>query len=134
MGNSPLHNYMYKLLPEFPGPVTLHDFSLAGFRYWDAMCNGRGHEQFREEIAGFSKDAAARYGPMLDRWSKLPGGVVRACAREGLFLNQHIFAHATGMVFHFSVRPAVRAALSALRRPDDRRPLRRDGRPRHPRA
>ncbi len=100
MGNSPLHKYMYDLLPEFPGPVTLHDFSLAGFRYWDAMVNGGGHDEFRREIAGFNKDAAARYGPMLDRWSKLPGGVVAACAREGLFLNQRIFAHATGMIFH----------------------------------
>ena len=100
MGNSPLHKYMYELLPEFPGPVTLHDFSLAGFRYWDAMVNGGGHDEFRREIAGFNKEAATRFGPMLDRWSKLPGGVVAACAREGLFLNQRIFAHATGMIFH----------------------------------
>jgi glycosyltransferase involved in cell wall biosynthesis len=100
MGNSPLHNYIYKLLPDYPGPVTLHDFSLAGFRYWDAMVNGRGHDDFRGEIAGFDEQAAVRYGPMLDRWSKLPGGVVAACAREGLFLNQRIFAHATGMIFH----------------------------------
>lgn len=110
VGNSPLHKYMYELLPEFPGPVTLHDFSLAGFRYWDAMVNGRGHDEFRGEIAAFDEEAAVRYGPMLDRWSKLPGGVVAACAREGLFLNQRIFAHATGMIFHspWCVRQAER--------------------------
>jgi glycosyltransferase involved in cell wall biosynthesis len=100
MGNSPLHNYLYKLMPHYPGLVTLHDFSLAGFRYWDALNNGRGHDSFREELVGFDKEAAAKFGPMLDRWSKLPGGVVAGCAREGLFVNQGVFAHATGMVFH----------------------------------
>ena len=110
MGNSPLHKYMYELLPDYPGLVTLHDFSLAGFRYWDAMVNGGGHGAFRREIEGFDKAAAKRFGPMLDRWSKLPGGVVAACAREGLFLNQRIFAHAAGMVFHspWCVRQAER--------------------------
>ena len=100
MGNSPMHKTMYEALPSYPGVVTLHDFNLAAFRYWDATQNGRGHETFRDEIAAFNADAAVRYGPMLDRWSKLPGGVVAACAREGLWLNQRIFAHATGMVFH----------------------------------
>jgi glycosyltransferase involved in cell wall biosynthesis len=100
MGNSPLHKYMYDALPLYPGVVTLHDFSLAGFRYWHAMVNGRGHDSFREELHAYNPDSARRFGPMLDRWSKLAGGVVGACGREGLFLNQHIFAHATGMVFH----------------------------------
>ena len=100
MGNSPLHKYMFETLPSYPGLVTLHDYSLAGFRYWDAMVNGRGHESFREELEAFGPGVADRFAPMLDRWSKLPGGVVGACGREGLFLNQRIFEHATGMVFH----------------------------------
>jgi len=100
MGNSPLHKSIYETLPTYPGLVTLHDFNLAAFRYWDAMVNGHGHESFRQELAAYSPEAAARYGPMLDRWSKLPGGVVATCAREGLFVNQRIFAHATGIIFH----------------------------------
>lgn len=100
MGNSPLHKYMDDLLPTYPGLVTLHDFSLAGFRYWDAMVNGTGHASFRDELEAYRPEAARTYGPMLDRWSKLPGGVVAACAREGLFLNRKVFDHATGMVFH----------------------------------
>ncbi len=100
MGNSPLHKYMYENMPLYPGLVTLHDFSLAGFRYWDAMVNGRGHDSFRDELAAYDPAAAERFGPMLDRWSKQEGGVVEACGRERLFVNQRIFAHATGLVFH----------------------------------
>ena len=61
MGNSPLHKYMYEKLPTYPGVVTLHDYSLAGFRYWDAMVNGRGHDSFREELAAFRGEAEATY-------------------------------------------------------------------------
>jgi glycosyltransferase involved in cell wall biosynthesis len=100
MGNSPLHKYMYEELPLYPGLVTLHDFSLAAFRYWDAMVNASGHDSFRDDLKGFGEEAAARYGPMLDRWSKLPGGVVAACARAGLYVNHRVFKHATGVIFH----------------------------------
>lgn len=100
MGNGPLHKYLYENLPLYPGLVALHDFSLAGFRYWDAIVNGKGHDSFREELAESSPEAAARYGPMLDRWSKLPGGVIAACAREELYLNRRIFEHATGVIFN----------------------------------
>lgn len=100
MGNWKYHNYIYKMLPYFPGLVTLHDFNLAALRYWDAMANGHGHVTFREELASYSSESAERFGPMLDRWSELPGGVVDACVREGLHLNHQVFAHATGVIVH----------------------------------
>jgi glycosyltransferase involved in cell wall biosynthesis len=64
------------------------------------MVNGHGHDTFRQELASYSAVAGERFGPMLDRWSKLPGGVVDACVREGLHLNQQVFAHATGVIVH----------------------------------
>lgn len=100
VGNYKYHEYIYNLLPVHPGLVVLHDFNLAALRYWDAMANGHGHETFRQELAAYSVEAADRFGPMLDRWSELPGGVVDACVREGLHLNQQIFAHATGVIVH----------------------------------
>jgi glycosyltransferase involved in cell wall biosynthesis len=100
MGNWRIHKYIYDTIQSYPGLVTLHDFNLAWFRYWDAMVHGQGHDSFRAELASYSAEAAERFGPLLDRWAKLPGGVVDACVREGLHLNERIFEHATGIVFH----------------------------------
>jgi glycosyltransferase involved in cell wall biosynthesis len=100
MGNSQFHKYLYDLLPRYPGLVTMHDFNLSNFHYWNANVNGRGLESFREEMAAYDPEVASKYGPMLHRWSKLPGGVVAACVREGIYLNHKIFEHATGLVFH----------------------------------
>jgi glycosyltransferase involved in cell wall biosynthesis len=100
MGNWKYHQYIYKMFPHHPGLVTLHDFNLAALRYWDAMVNGRGHDTFCQELASYTSESAELIRPMLDQWAKLPGGVVDACVREGLHLNQQVFAHASGIIVH----------------------------------
>jgi glycosyltransferase involved in cell wall biosynthesis len=100
MGNWKFHSYISKMLPHYPGVVTLHDFNLAALLYWDAMASGGGHEAFHRELASYSAEAGARFGPMLDRWSELPGGVVDACVREGLHVNHQVFTHASGVIVH----------------------------------
>ena len=100
MGNSHLHKYIYELLPKFPGVVTLHDFNLAGFQYWDSSSSGAGLDGFCRVVEEYDPDLAPGLAESLAEWDRTPGGVIDQCALAGIALNQRIFRHALEVVVH----------------------------------
>ncbi len=100
MGNSPYHGFLYEMMQEHPGIVTLHDFSLAGFQFLHAHRSGDPLENFRREIEYAEAARASEIAPNVAAWSREPGGIQDALTRRGIHLNRRVFECSQKVIVH----------------------------------
>ncbi len=101
MGNSPYHGYMYEILLRHPGIVTLHDLSIADFRFWYADLPGvDGRAHIRREFEAFCGAGSDEVLRSLAACAAAPGGMPGAYIQQGYYLNGRIFEQATAVIVH----------------------------------
>ncbi|MEO6809807.1 MAG: glycosyltransferase [Isosphaeraceae bacterium] len=100
MGNSYYHGFLYEMMAQYPGIVTLHDFNLAAFQFWRAHQGGVPIDNFRFEIEHNYPDRIGEIVGQLWDWTKERGGLQEACARRGLHLNRRVFEWSEAVVVH----------------------------------
>ena len=100
MGNSAYHGRIYDLALQYPGIVTLHDYSLAGFHAWYGAHHVGEVTYFAREFAYAHPDAAESVLPNLPALSKRPGGLGSAISGLGYHLNRRLIESSEAVVFH----------------------------------
>lgn len=100
MGNSPYHGFMIDMMAAHPGIVTLHDFSLGGFQYWNAHRSSDPVSAFRREVLFAEPDRAPEILENLEHWRTERGGVQDALTRRGIHLNRRVFESSSTVIVH----------------------------------
>ena len=100
MGNSRFHQFMYPIMLETPGVVTLHDYCLAGFHQG---FNGRRDAHPDHFLNQLEHGHPGKYDHVValfdDRTIK-PDDVTKACAERGIWVNRGVFETAETVIVH----------------------------------
>jgi glycosyltransferase involved in cell wall biosynthesis len=100
MGNSRYHNFMYEILLDHPGVVTLHDFALAGFHLHHGRRRGEEKAYIRRELLRWYPEQAEIIEARFAEWPWDWELITRECIERGWLLNKRLLSRSRCVIVH----------------------------------
>lgn len=107
VGNSHFHGFLYDLVLERGGVVTLHDLFLTGFHWWRAhqgldgpVDRGRLLAYIEAEIVASEPERWPELVPLLPGWIEDPEELKRQLVRHDVPMNRRVVEAADAVIVH----------------------------------